>query len=48
MDLVSDICEISDENKIISCLKDKFVQDHIYVSKNLKISPVHKQNKIFR
>lgn len=34
MKLVSDICEICEENGIISCLKERFMQDHIYVSIN--------------
>lgn len=32
MENVTDICELSDENLIVSCLKERFMRGYIYVS----------------
>lgn len=32
MENITDICELSDENTIISCLKQRFIHEKIYVS----------------
>lgn len=34
MEHITDICELSNEGEIISCLKQRFLQGEIYVSPN--------------